>query len=84
MVKPEISSSTSRQPRKLNFGIQAYFNPTRRNMNKTNRSPYPSNTPPCTNRVKPKTSKSTSRQPRKLQFVMQAYFNPTRLNMNKN
>jgi hypothetical protein len=33
-VNPEISSSTSRQPRKLNFGIQAHFNPTRRNMNK--------------------------------------------------
>ena len=33
-VKPKTSISTFRQPRKLKFGIQAYFNPTRRNMKK--------------------------------------------------
>ena len=33
-VKPKTSISTSRQPRELKFGMQAYFNPTRRNMNK--------------------------------------------------
>ena len=52
MVKPEINSFTSRQPRKLKFGMKDYFNPTRRNMNKTHK-----------NRVKPKTS--SSRKPRK-------------------
>ena len=33
-VKPKTSISTSRQARKLKFGVQAYFNPTRRNKNK--------------------------------------------------
>ena len=33
-VKPKTSISTSRQPRKLKFGMQAYFNSSRRNMNK--------------------------------------------------
>ena len=32
-VKPKTSISTSRQPRKLKFGMQAYFDPTIRNMN---------------------------------------------------
>ena len=32
-VKPKISISTSRQPRKLKFSMQAYFNQPRRNMN---------------------------------------------------
>ena len=59
---------------KLKFGIQAYFNPTRRNIKKKKmESP----------RVKPKTSSSTSRQPRKLKFGMQAYFNPSRRTMNR-
>ena len=34
MVKPKTSKSTYRQPRKLKFGMQAYFNPTKRNMRK--------------------------------------------------
>ena len=32
-IKSKTSSLTSRQPRKLKFSMQAYFNPTRRNMN---------------------------------------------------
>ena len=35
-VKSKISISTSRQPRKLKFGLPAYINPTRKNMNKKN------------------------------------------------
>ena len=40
-VKPETSTSTSRQPRKLKFGMNAYFNPTRRNMNRNNLVTWP-------------------------------------------
>ena len=76
MVYPKISSSTSRQPMKLKFSIQSYFNPTRRNINPKMESPDPH--PPQKNnkknRVKPKNSISTSRLPRKLKFGMQAYF----------
>ena len=52
-VKPETSTSTSRQPRKLKFGMNAYFNPTRRNMNKKlGLTPHP-HPPSPQNRVKP-------------------------------
>ena len=57
--------------------MQAYFNPTRRNMNKQKIRLT------ALNRVKLKTSNSASRQPRKLKFGIQAYYNPTRRNMNK-
>ena len=75
-VKPKARNFTSRQPRKLKFGIKAYFNPTRRNIKKKLGSPPH-------NRVKPKNSSSTSRQPRKLKFGMQVSFKPTRRNIKK-
>ena len=64
----------SRLHRKLKFGTQAHFNPTRGNIKKQ----IGVTCPPPQNRVKPKTSTSTSRQPRKLEFGMQAYFNSNR------
>ena len=58
--------------------MQAYLNPTRRNMIRRKNWGVP---PPHQNWVKPPENNSfSSRQPRKLKFGMQAYFNPTRRN----
>ena len=57
--------------------MQAYFNPTKRNIKKKIRF----NPPPILTLYRVKKSKSNSRQPRRLKFDMQAYFNPTKRNM---
>ena len=71
-------STTSRQPKKVKFDMQAYFNPTKRNIKKKIRFNPP---PPILTLYRVKKSKSNSRQPRRLKFDMQAYFNPTKRNM---
>jgi hypothetical protein len=60
--------------------MQAYFNPTKRNMEGKKWLTKPPPPPSLTlNRVKK--SKSSSRQPRGLKFDMQAFFNPTKRKM---
>ena len=78
-------STSSRQPRRVKFHMQVYFNPTKRNLKKKKMgSPDLTLLPPpltALNRVNK--CKLSSRQPRRLKFDMQAYFNPTKRNLKK-
>ena len=70
------NNRSSRQPRRLKFNMQAYFNPTKRNMREKKMKSH--NPPPSLTLNRVRKSKSSSRQPRGLKFDMQAFFNPTK------
>ena len=75
-------STTSRQPRRVKFDLQAYFNPTKRNLKKKIGVTWPPSLP----RLKKGLwlyKSTTSMQHRRVKFNMKAYFNPTKRNLKK-